>query len=281
MAGKASVGEVRVGISGWRYPGWRGDFYPTGLPQRAELEYAASRLTAIEINGSFYSLQRPSSYAAWHDATPDDFVFAVKGGRYITHLLRLKGVDAALANFFASGVLALRDKLGPILWQLPANLRFEADVLDGFLARLPRTTSEAAELAARHDAKVPDDRALTTAHADRPVRHALEFRSETFADEATYALLREHGVACVLADTAGRWPRVDVDTADFRYVRLHGDSELYASGYDGTSLDRYADSAAGWARGGEDVFVFFDNDAKGYAPHDAVGLIARLGDRRV
>jgi uncharacterized protein YecE (DUF72 family) len=278
-AGGAAPGRVRVGISGWRYAGWRGDFYPVGLPQRAELEYAASQLTAIEVNGSFYSLQRPTSYAAWHDATPDDFVLAVKGGRYITHLLRLEGVDAALANFFASGVLALRDKLGPVLWQLPANLRFDPDVLDAFLARLPRTTTEAAELATRHDDKVPEDRALTTAHVERPVRHALEFRSETFADPAAYDLLRDHGVACVLADTAGRWPRVEVDTADFRYVRLHGDSELYASGYDATSLDQWAEKAAGWAHAGQDVFVFFDNDVKGRAPHDAMGLLARLADR--
>jgi uncharacterized protein YecE (DUF72 family) len=278
-AGGTGPGRVRVGISGWRYPGWRGDFYPAGLPQRAELEYAASRLTAIEVNGSFYSLQRPTSYSAWHDATPDDFVFAVKGGRYITHLLRLRGVDAALANFFASGVLALRDKLGPVLWQLPANLGFEPDVLAAFLARLPRTTTEAAELAARHDDKVPEDRALTTAHADRPLRHALEFRSETFAVDAAYDLLRDHGVACVLADTAGRWPRVEVDTADFRYLRLHGDAELYTSGYDPAALDGCAESAARWARAGQDVFVFFDNDAKGYAPHDAMGLIARLADR--
>ncbi|WP_181309837.1 DUF72 domain-containing protein [Nocardioides campestrisoli] len=269
-------GTCRIGISGWRYAGWRGDFYPKGLPQRRELEHAASQLTSIEINGSFYSLQRPTSYAAWRAETPDDFVFAVKGGRFITHLKRLRDVDAALANFFASGVLALGPKLGPLLWQLPANLAFDAEVLDAFLASLPRTTTEMAELATRHDDKLADDRALTTAEAELPVRHALEFRSETFVDERAYAVLREHGVACVLADTAGRWPKVEQDTADFRYVRLHGDAELYTSGYSDAALDAWAAKCRAWSAAGQDVFVYFDNDAKGFAPHDARALIARL-----
>jgi uncharacterized protein YecE (DUF72 family) len=272
-------GRVRVGISGWRYPAWRGDFYPQGLPQRRELEYAASRLTSIEINGSFYSLQRPTSYAAWRAeaaAVREDFVFAVKGGRYVTHLKRLVDVDTALANFFASGVLALGPMLGPVLWQLPETLRFDAGVLDAFLARLPRSTTEAAALAARHDDKVADDRALTTTEAERPVRHALEFRSPSFAVPEAMAVLRRHGVACVLADTAGRWPRADEDTGAIRYVRLHGDKELYASGYTGQALDEWAARCRGWADAGQDVFVYFDNDMKGYAPHDAMALIGRL-----
>jgi uncharacterized protein YecE (DUF72 family) len=274
------AGRVHVGISGWRYPAWRGDFYPKGLPQRRELEYAASHLTSIEINGSFYSLQRPTSYAAWRAeaaAVRDDFVFAVKGGRYVTHLKRLVDVDAALANFFASGVLALGPMLGPFLWQLPERLAFDAAVLDDFLGRLPRTTTEVAALAARHDDKVAEDRALTTTDSDRPVRHALEFRSPTFATSEAMAVLREHEVACVLADTAGRWPRVEEDTAAFRYVRLHGDRELYASGYTDRALDQWATRCRAWAEAGQDVFVYFDNDIKGYAPHDAMALIARLG----
>jgi uncharacterized protein YecE (DUF72 family) len=274
------AGRVHVGISGWRYPAWRGDFYPKGLPQRRELEYAASHLTSIEINGSFYSLQRPTSYAAWRAeaaAVRDDFVFAVKGGRYVTHLKRLVDVDAALANFFASGVLALGPMLGPFLWQLPERLAFDAAVLDDFLGRLPRTTTEVAALAARHDDKVAEDRALTTTDSDRPVRHALEFRSPTFATSEAMAVLREHEVACVLADTAGRWPRVEEDTAAFRYVRLHGDRELYASGYTDRALDQWATRCRAWAEAGQDVFVYFDNDIKGYAPHDAMALTARLG----
>jgi uncharacterized protein YecE (DUF72 family) len=274
------VGIVRVGISGWRYPAWRGDFYPQGLPQRRELEYAASQLTSIEVNGSFYSLQRPSSYAAWRaeaTAAREGFVFAVKGPRFVTHMKRLKDVDVPLANFFASGVLALGPALGPVLWQLPENLRFDAEVLDDFLGRLPRTTTEAAALAGRHDDKVPEDRALTVAEDDRPLRYALEFRSPTFADPEAYTVLRAHGIATVYADTAGRWPKVDEDTASYRYVRLHGDRELYASGYTDRALDQWAERCRRWVEAGQDAFCYFDNDMKGYAPHDARRLIARFG----
>jgi uncharacterized protein YecE (DUF72 family) len=269
------VGTVRVGISGWTYPGWRGDFYPAGLAQRRELEYAASRLTSIEINGSFYSLQRPSSYRSWRAQVPEGFVFAVKGGRFITHMKRLADVEAPLANFFASGVLALGPTLGPVLWQLPENLTFDAGRLAAFFALLPRTTGAAAELAARHDGRLSGDRVLTEAEEDRTLRHAVEFRSPTFDTGEAYDLMREHGVACVVADTAGRWPRVDRDTADLRYVRLHGDTELYASGYTDEALDAWADRCRGWADT-HDVHVYFDNDAKGHAPYDAMRLLARL-----
>jgi uncharacterized protein YecE (DUF72 family) len=272
--------DVRVGISGWRYPAWRGDFYPKGLAQRRELAYAAEHLTSIEINGSFYSLQRPTSYAAWRaDATMarPGFVFSVKGPRYVSHLKRLRDVEAPLANFFASGVLALGASLGPVLWQLPERLRFDAGVLDAFLRLLPGTTAEAAALAQRHDDKVPEDRALTTAQSDQPIRYALEFRSPTFATAEAYAVLRRHAVATVYADTAGRWPKVDEDTGTIRYVRLHGDQELYASGYTDRSLDQWAERCRAWAVAGQEVYVYFDNDMKGYAPHDAMRLIDRLG----
>ena len=274
------MGRVRVGISGWRYPGWRGDFYPRGLPQRRELEYAAQQMDTVEVNGSFYSLQRPDSYRRWRSEVPDDFVFAVKGGRFITHMKRLRDIGTPLANFFASGVLELGPMLGPVLWQLPERLRFDADVLGSFLGQLPRSTLEAAELASRHDDKVPDDRAVTTTDSDRPLRHALEFRSPTFADEAAYALLRDHEVACVVADTAGRWPKVLEITADFVYVRLHGDRELYASGYTPAALDEWAGRCRGWVDEGLDVFVYFDNDMKGFAPHDAVALRERVLNQR-
>ena len=274
--GARRAGRAFVGVSGWRYPPWRGDFYPKGLVQARELEYAASRLSSIEINGSFYSLQRPSSYAKWREQTPEGFVFAVKGGRFITHMKRLADVDVPLANFFASGVLALGPRLGPVLWQLPENLRFDADRVADFFGRLPRTTREMAALAEGHDAKLSGDRVLTTTEDDRPVRYALEFRSKTFATDAALGLLKEHDVACVLADTAGRWPKVEADTSGFRYVRLHGDKELYASGYDDAALDAWAQKIRGWLDSGQDVFVYFDNDIKGYAPHDAMGLIERL-----
>jgi uncharacterized protein YecE (DUF72 family) len=272
------VPTCRVGISGWRYAGWRGDFYPSGLPQRRELEYAASQLTSIEINGSFYSLQRPSSYQRWHDETPDDFVFAVKGGRFITHLKRLRDIEAPLANFFASGLLALGAKLGPVLWQLPETLAFDAAAVDDFLGRLPRSTTEAAALATRHDGRLDEDRVDARVRVEMPLRHAVEPRSKTFADEEFYGILRAHGVGCVLADTAGRWPVLDRRTSDLRYVRLHGDQELYASGYTDAALDAWAGRCRQWLADGEDVFVFFDNDAKGYAPHDARRLLQRLRD---
>jgi uncharacterized protein YecE (DUF72 family) len=274
MSGAAGV--VRVGTSGWRYAGWRGDFFPAGLPQRRELEYAAQRMTSLEINGSFYSLQRPSSYRTWSRETPEDLVFAVKGGRFITHMKKLRDVEAPLANFFASGVLALGAKLGPFLWQLPENLPFDAERLDRFLGMLPRTTEEAASLASGHDDKIQADRVLTTVDADRPLRHALEPRHASYASRDAVQLLRHHGVACVLADTAGRWPRLDEDTSDFRYVRLHGEQELYASGYTDESLDRWAGRCLEWSSNGQDVFVYFDNDAKGHAPYDAMRLIERV-----
>ena len=270
-------GRARVGVSGWTYAPWRGDFYPKGLPQRRELEYAASQLTSIEVNGSFYALQKPASYAAWAAQTPDDFVFAVKGSRFITHMLKLGDVDVALANFFASGVLALGPKLGPVLWQLPATHRFDPDRVASFFERVPRTTAEAARIAEGHDDRLRGDRALTTATVDLPIRHALEFRSPTFDTAEASALLRDLDVATVLADTAGRWPKVEADTSDFRYVRLHGDRELYTSGYTPAALDDWAARIRPWLDAGQDVFCYFDNDAKGYAPHDAMGLIERLG----
>jgi uncharacterized protein YecE (DUF72 family) len=268
--------EVRVGVSGWRYPRWRGDFYPTGLRQRDELAYVAERLSSVEINGSFYSLQRPSSYAAWRAAAPAGFVFAVKGGRFITHLKRLQGVDTALANFFASGPLALGPMLGPVLWQLPERLEFDAEVLDAFLALLPRTAHDAARLAKRHDAKVPEGRSLTRAETNQPLRHALEPRHASFDSPAAREVLRAHGVAMVVADTAGRWPEMGDSTAGFHYVRLHGEQRLYGGGYSDDSLERWSTRLAGWLGEGDDVFAYFDNDSDGRAPHDAVRLRALL-----
>jgi len=272
------MGEIRIGISGWTYDGWRGDFYPRGLPRRQELSYAAARMGSVEINGSFYSLQRPTSYAAWRDQTPDDFCFAVKGGRYVTHMKRLRDVEAPLANFFASGVLELGRKLGPILWQLPERLEYDADLLAGFFGQLPRTMAEVAALARRHDGKLAEDRAVThTPHGlgSQRVRHALEFRHASYCTDEAFALLREHDIACVISDSAGRWPMAEAVTSDLVYVRLHGDQELYTSGYSDAALDRWAERCLRWAKGA-DVVVYFDNDAKGFAPHDAVRLIERV-----
>jgi uncharacterized protein YecE (DUF72 family) len=272
------MGEIRVGISGWTYAGWRGDFYPRGLAQRLELAYAAERMTSVEINGSFYSLQRPTSYASWREQTPDDFLFAVKGGRFITHMKKLRDVEAPLANFFASGVLALGPKLGPVLWQIPERLRFDAAVVEAFFRLLPRTHGEAAALSLRRDAKIRDDRVLTEALpglADRRIRHALEFRSDSFCTDEAFELMRRHDVACVVADTAGRWPMAEAVTSDLVYVRLHGDQELYVSGYSDAALDRWAERCLRWSEHA-DVVVYFDNDAKGFAPHDALRLLDRV-----
>src|SRR4029453_1424931 len=163
--------DVRIGISGWRYPPWRGVFYPGGLPQARELRWASERLRSVEINGSFYSLQRPSSYRRWYEETPADFVFAVKGGRFLTHHKKLRDCEGPLANFFASGVLALEEKLGPILWQLPPRLAFAAARLAGFLSILPRTTRQAAAIACGHDERIRHGAYLDVL-ADRPLRYA-------------------------------------------------------------------------------------------------------------
>lgn len=267
---------ARVGISGWRYALWRGVFYPRGLPYRRELEYASSRLSSIELNGTFYSLQRPQYFESWRAETPDGFVFAVKGGRFITHILKLRDTRGALANFFASGVLALGPKLGPFLWQLPERVTFDPETLEGFLAELPRTTLEAVELAKHHDAKV-DGREWAWTDAERPLRHALEVRSTTFDNPEYFAILERHNVASVVADTAGRWPRFTQQTADFAYARLHGQGELYVGGYDDESLDRWAETVRGWLAEGRDSYVYFDNDAKVRSPHDAMALAERLG----
>jgi uncharacterized protein YecE (DUF72 family) len=270
------VPDVRIGISGWTYAPWRGVFYPKGLRQADELAHAASRLSTIEINGSFYALQRPDSYRAWAAATPADFVFAVKGGRFITHMKKLSGVETPLANFFASGILALGAKLGPILWQLPPNLGFHPDRLDAFLSLLPRSTDDAARLAAQHDERL-DGRDLITTDEHRPLRHALEVRHTSFAVPEFASIARAHGVALVTADTAGKWPFLDEPTADFAYARLHGETELYVSGYDDTALAAWADRIKAWEAAGRDVFVYFDNDVKVRAPFDAIALADRLG----
>jgi uncharacterized protein YecE (DUF72 family) len=270
------VASARIGISGWRYPGWRGDFYPKGLAQRRELAYAAEQLGTIEINGSFYSLQRPSSYRAWRGETPDDFVFAVKGGRFVTHMKRLVDVGDALANFFASGLLALGPKLGPLLWQLPPTFGYDELRLSAFFDQLPRTTAAAVDLARRHTDKVPDDRAWVQTDADRPLRHAMEVRHPDFATPSAVDLFRTHGIALVVADTAGRYPFLTETTSDFVYVRMHGDKELYASGYTPEVLDRWSERIEGWVDDGLDVYVYFDNDMKGFAPYDALALQRRL-----
>jgi len=267
---------IRIGISGWRYAPWRGVWYPPTLVQRREFEFCGWHFPTVEINGSFYSLQRPEHYAAWRDATPLGFVFAVKGSRYVTHLLRLRSVERPLANFFASGVLALGEKLGPILWQLPPTLQYDRERLAAFFALLPRSTAEALRLARRRDARMTG-RARLSIDADRPVRHAVEVRHGSFESDEFRALAARHGIAVVVADTAGRWPMLLVPTGNFVYVRLHGDVRIYTSGYSASALRRWARRIRLWARKSRDVYVYFDNDVKVRAPFDALGLMRALG----
>lgn len=273
---------ARIGISGWRYAPWRKHFYPVGLPQRLELEYASRQLRTIEINGTFYSLQRPESFIQWRDTAPEDFCFSVKGPRFITHMLGLRNAGTALANFFASGVLALGPKLGPVLWQLPATRRFDAELLDGFLSQLPMTTAAAASLAKGHDDRLKDRNWLST-DQDRPIRHVLEPRHESFGDAESLEILRRHGVGLVLADSAEKWPQFREVTGDVVYVRLHGSTELYTSGYSDQELDEWAELARGWLSGAgcpdgraRNVYVYFDNDVKVHAPFNAMALAERL-----
>lgn len=288
-------GRIRIGISGWRYPRWRGRFYPKGLAQRRELEHASRCFSTVELNGSFYSLQHPDSYRRWYDETPDDFVFAVKGSRYITHMLRLRGVEQALATFYAQGLLALGSKLGPFLWQFPERMRFDAARMEAFLELLPADTEAASRLARRRDASRLKGRAVLTPREHGPLRHAFEVRHESFVDPLFVDMLRARGMALVVADTAGRWPWMEEATGDFMYLRLHGDAELYVSGYGDAALADWARRIRAWQRGGQprgahrataaavprmprDVYCYFDNDAKVHAPFDALALAQRLGE---
>ncbi|MBN9660206.1 MAG: DUF72 domain-containing protein [Acidobacteria bacterium] len=284
-------GTIRIGISGWTYAPWRGKFYPAKLPQKQELAYAARVFSSIEINGTFYGLQRPEAFGVWRSETPEDFVFAVKGSRYITHMLRLREVEVPLANFLASGVLRLGPKLGPILWQFPPNMKFDAALFGAFFALLPQDTQQAGMLAKHHDKRL-SGRGWLESDVQQPLRHAVEVRHDSFRDPHFIRLLRKHKVALVCADTVD-WPRLSDVTSDFVYCRLHGSEELYVSGYDSATLDQWADRVRTWAGGGApedldhvlpvtkrktgpDVFVYFDNDAKVRAPVDAVSLARRL-----
>jgi uncharacterized protein YecE (DUF72 family) len=266
---------VRIGISGWRYEPWRGVFYPERMPHRRELEFCGTHFPTVEINGSFYSLQRPEYYAQWYRETPAGFLFAVKGSRYITHMLRLTKMEKPLANFFASGILNLRDKLGPFLWQFPPMFRFNPERLEAFFELLPRTTGEALALARRRDARM-HGRSRLAIDAERPLRHAVEIRHESFMTPAFVRLLRKHGIGLVVADTAGKWPKMFHVTADFVYVRLHGDVKIYTSGYSERALASWARRIRAWDRDGRDVYVYFDNDVKVKAPFDALNLMRKL-----
>ena len=292
-------GRIRVGISGWRYAAWRGRFYPQGLAQRRELEFAANVFSSVEINGTFYSLQRPRSFEQWSSETPEDFVFALKGGRFITHMKKLVDVETALANFFASGVLALGAKLGPFLWQLPPMMKFNEGPYDvaryeNFFRLLPRTVRSAVKLAKRCDERTLTRaflKPLLTKGGDPPLRHAIEVRHDSFVQPSFVELLRKHDIGLVVADTVD-WPLLMDVTSDFVYLRLHGSEQLYFSGYETDAIEVWAKRVVAFANGKvaegqyagvpigdgrpRDVYVYFDNDAKVRAPVDAKALERRV-----
>ena len=288
------MAAIHIGISGWRYAPWRGDFYPKGLTQKNELKFASRAVSSIEINGSFYSLQRPELYAAWYDETPKGFVFSVKAPRYITHILRLRDVEKPIANFLASGVLALKDKLGPMLWQFPPSSKFDPELFETFLKLLPHDTEAALEVAKGCEARM-EGRSYLQIDRKRQLRHAVEIRNESFVDPAFIALLRKYKVALVVADTAGKWPYREDLTSDFVYIRLHGAEELYTSGYSDEALDNWCQRIKRWSEGRQPddaqlisttkprprkaraVYCYFDNDVKVRAPYDARQLLRRLG----
>jgi uncharacterized protein YecE (DUF72 family) len=292
-ANVARAGSVDIGISGWTYAPWRGVFYPKGLPQKRELEYATSQFSTLEINGTFYGMQRPDAFADWADRAPDGFIYAVKAPRFITHMKRLRDLETPLANFIASGLLRLGPKLGPILWQFPPSFRFDRERIEAFLKLLPHDTKTAAQCGRRHDDRLKA-RAWLKVDAERPIRHAFEIRHDSFRTPAFVDLLRHYNVALVCADTV-EWPRLMDLTSDFVYCRLHGSEVLYASGYDDRSLNQWAERVAAWATGHEppdaeringkgrkrrrDVFVYFDNDLKVRAPFDAHALADRVSRR--
>ncbi|MEO6801543.1 MAG: DUF72 domain-containing protein [Rhodanobacter sp.] len=288
------MAKLRIGISGWRYAPWRGKFYPADLPQRLELHYASRQLDSIEINGSFYSLQRPDSWRNWYRDTPRGFVFAVKAPRFITHIRRLREVEKPLANFLASGVLELREKLGPILWQFPPNLKYDHELFEAFLSSLPKTSAAALSMARSHDDHLKHAGDLSPGR-NRRLRHAIEIRHESFKDPAFIRLLRKYGAALVISDAASKWPRLQDITGGFAYLRLHGDKQLYASGYTDGALGDWARRIRLWtkgkqprsseyrvsrqpppARSSRDVYCYFDNDVKVKAPFDAMKLRDKL-----
>lgn len=256
--------RARIGTSGWKKPQWRSHFYPPLLAQRRELEYAAARLTSLEINTTFYALAKPSNFLGWHAETPADFVFSVKGNRAVTHDDRLADPVRGVAEFFASGVLGLQEKLGPVLWQLPPSLTFDQGTIEALLATLPHSFGEVRPLAA--------------GEGDRPIRHALEVRNGSFLDPAFLELLGRYDVAAV---QTGYPDGIQHPTSDFVYVRLHG--AQHPDGYDDETLDRWADLVRGWLtgslnadKGAREVFVYFHDrdDAAVRPPFDAMRLQA-------
>jgi uncharacterized protein YecE (DUF72 family) len=289
------VAEIRIGFSGWTFPGWKGRFYPKGVSAKRELEYASRQVNSIEINGTFYSIMKPHSFQGWFDQTPDDFVFSVKANQYITHVRRLVDFQAPLANFLASGLLKLEHKLGPILWQFPPNVTLKDDRFEKFLEELPRDTFAAAEYADRHKSDWIKANSWTKPSKKRPIRHAFEFRHLSFKDPKFIQLLRRHNVAVVFAHSgSAKSPYMEDLTSDFVYARMHGQATQYKKGYDTKTIDIWEKRVKLWTLGKQpadadvvlkakpkplkrDTFIYFDTEEKKYAPQDAQNLMKKLG----
>ena len=267
-------GVIRTGTAGWVFEPWRGTFFPEGLVQKKELAYASSRLGTIEINATFRANQKPESFAKWAGEARDGFVFSIKGPQLVTHIKRLKNCEQELANFFASGPLALGAKLGPFVWQLPPNVSYNKDVLNAFLALLPKTSADYVTLAGKADARLKSAPFLDTANVG-PIRHAIEMRNVSFDAHEVNALLAEHNVARVIADTAEN-PSREL-TADFAYCRLQGPARGDAEGYKPTDIAGWAATIAGWTAAGTDVFAYFVHEDKLHAPTNAIALRQALG----
>jgi uncharacterized protein YecE (DUF72 family) len=270
-----NTGHAYVGTSGWKKPQWRGDFYPKGLVQRRELEYASQQLTSLEINATFHGLQKPSTFVSWREQTPDDFVFAIKGYEVVTRTAYFPTARIHLADFFASGVLELREKLGPLLWQLPEQSKFRAEGVERFLSLLPRTTDDAARLAAESETVQTDIGHLP----NHRLRHAIEVRDSSYLDTEFMDMLRAHDVAVVFTNSPGT-PNFRELTSDFVYLRLSSGDDHYADGYDDKALDDLASQISSWTDGPPalDVFAYFKNPAGvlTHTPHNATRLITRL-----
>jgi len=277
--------RIRIGVSGWSYREWAGRFYPPGLSQSDRLAFIAERFDTVEVNRSFYSLLTPDVYRGWRETVPDDFVFAVKGGRYLTHQKKLRDVTVPLANFLASGVLHLEEKLGPVLWQLSGAWRIDLERIAAFLQALPATFDAAVELASRHDEKV--EAPSWPSGSSRPIRHVLEVRHPEAPIAELSATLEQQGMALAVSDGAD-WPVREPAASDFVYVRLHGPGRLYSSKYEEDDLERWSGCIERWqaaaadrSAAGGDCYVYFDNDVNAYAPHDAFALRHRFGQDTV
>ena len=269
----SKTGTIRTGTAGWVFEPWRGSFFPTGLVQKKELHYASRALTSIEINATFRYNQKPTSFAKWAGEVPDGFQFSVKGPQLVTHIKRLKNCTEALAGFFASGPLALGDRLGPFIWQLPPNLSYNAASFAAFLAMLPRDIEAYLALAGTADGAKAEP--YLEPNGLKTFRHAVEMRHESFDVPEVDALLREHNVARVIADTVDN-PRRDL-TADFAYCRLQGPARVGASGYETADLDDLAGTVKGWRDAGVDTYAYFVHEDKLHAPDNAMALAAKLG----